>query len=193
VAGPHPTLSPISHANDWMYFTLNGVNSPGTIPRDGVRGFKRETGWDSKKGKGSQGATLTLTTVPPVKGNITLQLVTDADFARWDTFVAQVLSIDVKQQQAQGLLVYYPAFSSIGLTSVVVAHYEAPSHKGKGMYHTVIELLEWQKSPPASVVSTVAGNAPDQQFGPPAFTPARRGQLDQIALLNQAIAAAKSP
>jgi hypothetical protein len=189
-----PTLSPISHANDWMFFTLGGWPSPGTIAKDGVKGFKRETGWDIKKGKGTQGATLTLTTLPPVKGSFTLQLFTDADFAAWDEFVSRVLSIDVKQQQAEGLAIYYPAFSSIGLTTVVIAHYEAPIHKGRGMYHTVIDILEWQKPPPSSVVSTVAGTKPDQNPpGPTPQDPRVAALQKQIDLINQAIKAAGAP
>lgn len=190
--GPQPTVSPISNPNDWMRFKLNGVISPGTIPKGGVKGFKRESGWDIKKGKGTQGATLTLTTLPPVKGAITLQLFTDADFKAWDYFCTQVLAIPPKAQQEYGLAIYYPAFSSIGLTTVVVAHYLAPEHVGKGLYHTSIDLIEWQKPPPASVVASVASTKPDQNPpGPRPQDPRVAALQAQIGLLNQAVSAAR--
>jgi hypothetical protein len=189
VASPAPTISPFSNANDWMYFTLNGVNSPGTIALGGMKGFKRQTGWDIKKGKGTQGATLTLTTMPPCKGSITLNLITDADIVGYDNFVAQVLSISPTQQQAEGLTVYHPSFSPIGLTQVVVESYTAPEEVGnKRKYQVVIELIEWQPPPAASVVSTPSQTAPDKSAagGSPPVDPRITALMTQIALLNQA-------
>jgi len=172
-----------------MFFTLNGLASPGTIPRGGVKGFKRETGWDIKKGKGTQGATLTLKDMPPCHGSFTLQLFKDQDFADWDTFVVQALSISPTQQKAQGLTVFYPAFSSIGLTQVVVAHYAAPEHVGKGLYHAVIDLIEWQPPPAASVVSTPSSTAPDKSSSGTPPDPRITQLQAQIGLLNQALKA----
>ena len=134
---------------------IGGSTTPGTIPRGGVRGFKRETGWDKKFGKGTQGATLTLKTMPPVEGEVTFQLFTDQEFSDWDQFVSQVLSIQPAKQKATGLPIYYPAFSSIALTSVVIKDYSPPEHMGKGLYHAKVQLLEWQQPPPVSIVSTV--------------------------------------
>ena len=193
MAAPSPTLSPISNANDWMYFTLSGVNSPGTIALGGIKGFKRETGWDIKKGKGTQGATLTLKDIPPVEGKITLNLISDADFAGYDAFVASVLSISPKRQQAEGLTVFHPSFSSIGLTQVVVKHYTAPEEVGgKRKYQVEIELLEWQPPPAASVVSTVATTAPGAGAGPRQQSPRVVALQAQVAALNAANAAARA-
>jgi hypothetical protein len=179
MAGPTPTVTDI---NGWMYFTLNGLTSPGTIPPGGVKGFLRETGWDEKKGKGTKGATLTLTSAPPVKGSITLQLigpggiyaqlsdrsgnqvqgVSSPDFLNWDNFVANVLSIPADKQSAQGLNIFYPGFQSIGLTQVVVKSYSPLEYIGKGLYHAKIELIEWVQPPNASIVSTVQNAKPDE-------------------------------
>jgi hypothetical protein len=168
VASPSPTISPISNSVASMFFRLGGFPSPGTIPKGGLKGFKRESGWHIKDGKGSQGATLTLVRIPPIKGTITVQLFTDIDFTDWDDFVANVLSIAPTKQQAEGLTYFYSLHASLGLTQVVVAHYTAPEHQGKGMYHASIELIEWQPPPPASVVSTVASLNPNNEpFGPP--------------------------
>src|SRR5271165_7029104 len=188
--------SPTSiQVNDWTYFTLSGVASPGTIMRGGVRGFERETGWDEKRGKGTKGATLTLTSAPPVKGQIVLQLIgpggfyswekPSTDFQNWDNFVASVLSIDPQKQSADGLAIYYPGFAAIGLTTVVVAKYKGPEHQGKGLYHCTIDLIEWTPPPAVSIVSTVSSTAPEQSDAdaPPPVDP-------EEAALQQAIAAA---
>jgi hypothetical protein len=191
MSAPSATLDPIRNSNTWAKFQLKGQLSAGTIPKGGVKGFKRETGWDIKKGKGTQGATLTLKDQPPAKGSFTLQLFTPQDFADWDTFVLGVLSLDAKQQQAQGLAIYYPALSSVGVTTVVVSHYTAPEHQGKGMYHVTIDLIEWSSPPPVNVTSTATSTAPDSDpTTPPPVNPELVALQATIALLNQA---AKAP
>jgi hypothetical protein len=192
MASPSATLNPINNTIVWMFFTLMGVASPGTIAPNGVKGFKRETGWDEKKGKGTQGATLTLKGIPPIKGSFTLQLFTPKDFADWDDFVSRVLSINPTQQQASGLPIYYPGFSSVGLTTVVVKHYSPPMHMGKGLYHAEVEFIEWQQPPAKSVVQTPSSTASDATGGvnPPPVDPRIAALQQQIALLTQA---AKAP
>jgi hypothetical protein len=185
MSAPTPTESPISHAGRWHTMMIGGLTTPGTIPRGGIRGFKRETGWDKKLGKGTQGATLTLKTMPPVEGEVTLQLFTDQDFADWDQFVSDVLSIQPAKQSAKGLPIYYPGFSSIALTTVVIKDYTGPEHQGKGMYHVKIQLLEWQQPPPKSIVSTVKG-----AITLPAITIV--GQDPEVAQLEQQVAAERA-
>lgn len=173
---PIPTVQPAlsrvyttpgdTSVNTWLSYMLGGVMAPGSIPRGGLKGFRRQTGFDKKAGKGTQGATLTLKTRPPCEGTITSQLFTAADFTAWDAFVAAVLTIDEGAQQADGLAIYYPAFSSIGLTVVVVEDWTPPEHMGEGLYHVTVKLCEWSQPPAASIVSTVASTSPDQDVGP---------------------------
>jgi len=188
-------MSPILYADEWSYFTLTGVASPGTIALGGMKGFKRATGWDVVKGKGTQGATLKLVTMPPIKGSITLNLINNLDFADMNFFATQVLGISPTQQKAQGLNIYHPSFEFMSppLTKVVVESWTIPEEVGgKRKYQVVIELLEWQQPPPASIVSTVAGSKADQNPpGPTPPNPEREAKQQQIAMLNQAIAAAK--
>jgi hypothetical protein len=155
------TLDPITRASAWHKFKLQGVDSPGTIPRGGMRGFKRETGWDIKRGKGTRGATLTLKDQPPCEGTIALQLFEPDDFTAWDNFVGGVLSITPTAQRSDGLSIYHPALGSIGLTAVVVKYYTPPEHHGKGLYIATIELIEWSLPPPVSIVSTPTHKAGD--------------------------------
>ena len=165
---PLPALSTVvvepiqSVANSWLKCQLSGVLTPGTIAPGGLKGFRRETGWDVKKGKGTKGATLTIKDQPPVEGLVTLQLVTAQDFSDWDLFVSSVLSIDPESQAADGLSWFYPGHVSIGLTDVVVKHYTGVEYHGRGLYHATFELLEWSPPPDASIVRTVAATAPDE-------------------------------
>jgi hypothetical protein len=156
-------VNPIdSAANSWIKAQLSGVPTPGTIPPGGLKGFKRETGWDVKKGKGTQGATITLKDQSPVEGSVTLQLVTSQDFRDWDDFVENVLDLNPADQVANGLSWYYPGHTSIGLNAVVVKHYTGIEYQGRGMYHATFEVLEWFQPPPKSIVQTVASTEPDQ-------------------------------
>lgn len=190
MSAPSPTIDPIKNSNLWHKFQLKGANSPGTIPKGGVKGFKRETGWDKKKGKGTQGATLTLTSAPPCEGTITLQLFTPQDFVDWDSFVSQVLSINPAQQKAEGLAIFYPAFSSVGLTTVVVEYYTPLEHVGKGMYHADIKLCEWQRPPATNITSTASSTAQDlPENTTPQQDPRVAALQAQIAALNKAAAA----
>lgn len=170
--GPTPVPSVASNAmaatlsdtpeNSWLYARISGIPTPGTIPKGGMRGFRRETGWEEKKGKGSQGATLTKVSAPPVKGTVTLQLYVPQDFSDWDAFVASVLTVDQGEQAAAGLQWYYPGHNSIGLVSVVIASYTGPELVGAGIYHATIDVIEWAQPPAQSIVSTVATTLPDQ-------------------------------
>jgi hypothetical protein len=188
---------------DWTYFTLNGYDSPGSIPRGGVRGFRRETGWDKKKGKGTAGATLTLTTLPPCEGEFTIQLIgpggitafgqKSTDFAQWDQFVANALAVPPvltrANDAAQGLTIYYPAFAAIGLTKVVVVDYSPPEHVGKNLYLAHIKLCEWRKPPPVNIVSNVSKTKPDgsdDTTTPAPQDPRITALQAQIALANAA-------
>jgi hypothetical protein len=162
-----------------MKVQIGGLLTPGTIPKGGMRGFTRDSGFDAKKGKGSVGAVLTLTGQPPVKGSITCQLFTKQDFADWDSMVSKVLAIPVGLQQTKGIGVYYPGWSAIGLYSVVVEKYAGPIDMGKGLYHCLIDLLEWNQPPPISNVKTVSTQTPDvppNQILPP----------DPVSIANQA-------
>jgi hypothetical protein len=170
--------------NSWLSWQLSGVPCPGTLIRPGgVQGFKRETGWDIKKGKGTEGATLTLKDMPPCEGTFTNQLITPTDLSDWDDFVYAVLSISTKDQQADGLSVFYPGLSSIGLTAVVVKDYTPVIYMGGGKYHVSVTLIEWNPPPNISIVKTVAATAPDQDMPdtPPTEDPRITALQAQIA------------
>jgi hypothetical protein len=174
LSSPQPTqplpplsrfIAPIQAGNPWtawLWPRIAGQFCPGTLlaGEAGLRGFERKTGWDVKAGKGTKGATLTLKDQPPVKGTITMRLIGSADFAAYDAFAASVLSTDDASQQATGLSYFYPGHAGIGLSTIVIEGWKLQPQKG-GIYHLVIDVLEWSPPPDTSVVSTVEGTAPN--------------------------------
>lgn len=168
-------------AQEWHRFSLLGIKSPGTIPKGGVRGFRRETGWDKQAGKGTQGATLILKTRPPCEGSIICQLFTTQDFVDYDSFVQRAAGLDPTKQKAEGLPIYYPGFSGIGLTRVVVEYYTGPEHQGKGLYNVEFKLIEWNKPPPVSIVKPITTTAPDLPSAGVPLDPRIQAAQDDVA------------
>lgn len=149
--------------NSWMKVQIGGVKSPGTIPKGGIRGLRRKTGWDEQAGKGTQGATLVRKTAPPARGSVTFQLFTEQDFLDWNDFVENVLSTPADKQGAAGLSFFHPGQpTSGGITSVVIEDFTLiPEHQGRGLYHVSVDLIEWTAPPSTSIVSTVVTDLGD--------------------------------
>lgn len=180
-------------ASQWHRFKMLGIDSPGTIPIGGFTGFGRKTGWDKQAGKGTRGATLILKTMPPAEGVFTCELITDEDFADWDSFVSRVLSIDPIKQKATGIPIYYPGLASVGVNMVVVEEYEPPRLIKGGKYHALIHLIEWNKPPAASVVQQPNSAGTDAPSPDVPLDPRIQAGQDDVAaaLLAQAAAAGK--
>lgn len=183
-------IDPFSDPHAWDVIVVAGVESPGIIEVDGIEGFDRETGWDKKKGKGSQGATSTLTTEPPAEGKITFTLWEPRHWREWAEFIP-LLRYTPDKSKTQAIAIYHPSLTDIGLTSVVVQKIGPIRHKGKGKYKRVIEFLEFRPPPKVSIVatptratevtkSTTAGDPPDPI--------ADRQQAEIALLLKQAAA-----
>lgn len=175
--------------NSWITYRLNGFLAPGSIPRGGMKGFKRTTIWDVRKGKGVAGATLTRTNRPPMEGTIVSQLTTSQDFSNWEAFVFNVLYVpdNIKDPPGpQGLKIQHPQLNFIGLNTVVVKHFTGPEHQGKGLYTATVEFIEWFPPPPKSITSTVVQAAPDAPAPGPRVDSPRNTQLKtEIALQGQ--------
>ncbi len=177
---------PITNSAAWATYTINGVPCPGVIPVDGLRGFERETGWDRKKGKGTGGAILTMTTWPPAEGSITSILWLPEHFALWDEFSSSLEYHTDKVANTPAAKIGYPALAYNLIYDVVVHKVGIPRHHGKKLYSVTVDYIEWMPPPKATIVSTPIQPGTDFPQLTPGDTPPN--QADASAGLQQALA-----
>ena len=142
-------LDPITNPQAWDTITVAGITSP--ICQIGE--FKRAHEWDVKRGKGSDGATITFTGRPPAKGSVKFLLWTPAHFTLWQQFVP-LFKYDPTKKAPQPVDVYHPALDDIQLKSVVTESIGTIQHEGNQLYSVTVEFLEYFPAPPKSAVST---------------------------------------
>ncbi len=168
-------LNPIGFANDWIYFKITSQNSPGAIPKNGMRGFDRETGWDMQKGKGTAGAKLILTNMPPAKGSFALQLWTREHFDEWHLFRTLLKYTPGRKPgsatAADAVDIYYPALAGLDINSVVTDKISPERHMGNGLYIVTIDFIEWRNPPPLSIVATTSQSKVDSNLKKPGDKP----------------------
>lgn len=154
-------INPLEKAEQWHFFTIAGVRSPGgAIVGEG----KRKHEWDVKRGKGAQGATMTYVGIAPMDFSVTVQLWDAGDrgdvyypdldhFALWDAFLP-LLKYDPTKKTPTAIDFYHPSFEGLGLRSVVCESVSNLQHKGKGLYEVKLDFLEYIPPPPSSAVAT---------------------------------------
>jgi hypothetical protein len=146
-------LNPLENPEIWDYISINGIISPGLCE---LSGFKRDFGWDIKKGKGAKGSTLTLVTFPPCEGTVVFKLWTKEHFDAWAEF-RKPMTYDPTKHPVSALTIGHPSFSDIELTSVIVKSMSPPMNKGGGLYEITVEFIEYNPPPNKSAVSSPAG------------------------------------
>lgn len=148
-------LDPIGNPQGWDVVTIGGVDSPGLCK---LSGFKRDFGWQIKKGKGSKGSTVTLNEYPPVEGTLTFRLWTRSHFEEWALF-RDNFKYDPTKKPISAIDIYHPALADIGVSSVVCKSISALEHQGEGLYQLTVELIEYNPPPKASAVGQPSGAA----------------------------------
>jgi hypothetical protein len=156
--GTSAYLDPISDPQSWDYAIIGGQQSPLIHSMDG---FDRPNGFQEKRGKGSIGATLTMTSKPPTSGSITFNLWRSADFQAWGVFSQQFFTRPQTTPDKAALSIYHPSLADIQLTSVVVGKPDGKGgvtrirHAGKGLYLVTVHFIEYVPTPQISAVSTI--------------------------------------
>jgi hypothetical protein len=154
---------PFGAPQAWDAIVVAGQKSPGLCKFEELH---RPFGWDVKKGKGADGATLTHTGRQLAKWKTRHQLWTPAHFIAWGSW-SQLLKYEpVKGIPVQALDVFHPALVAVDVAVAIVVNLGAPLHKGKGLYEAVVEWLEYRPPPPAKATATPksgdnAGDLPD--------------------------------
>lgn len=147
-------LDPHTNPGAWMVLLVENQPTPGWITS--IEGFDLETGWDVQHGKGSKGATLTLTTQPNPKGSITWTIPNSMPllFSQWAEFLPKFKYQPDKNASTNAVAIYHPSLADLGITSVVVKSISPWRHAGRGKYERKIDFIVWTPPPVQSIVST---------------------------------------
>lgn len=170
-------LDPIKNPQWWDVVNVAGVVSPAVCE---VGEFTKGNEWDVKKGKGSNGATLTFVQRKPAKGKIKFYLWTSQHFVQWSTFYA-VWKYDPTKKKTQAVDVFHPSLAAIELSAFVTEEITNIIHEGNGKYSMTVSLLEYFPPPPDSAVSTPDGS----KDGPGPTIPGADGPQSNIDKMNE--------
>lgn len=124
-------------------FVLAGKKSPGVCHFKGLP--KRELGWEKQKAKGEDGASVVNNGVDLAEFSVELELWKDSyrdEFTEWDKW-RPILETQIKEGSKSALDIYHPQLAELGIKSVVVKSWTAPSPDGKGAGIAEITFLEY--------------------------------------------------
>lgn len=150
--------NPVDNAQDYDVVKIGGIENPGIVAQGGVSGFKRETEWEVKKGKGTKGGTATLTQLPPAKGSIKFLLWTQAHFDAWDTSFRSQFKYDPTKKTKNAIDIFHPSLAKIDIHSVVTESITPETYEGKGLWSITVDLLEYLPPPKKTITSSPTGS-----------------------------------
>lgn len=160
VSFPVPMLNPEA----FYRAKVGGILTPGVIPPAGVEGWALVFGWDVKKGKGANDATITDKGDEPPKGKIKYQVWRYGqngdpdDFADDDAFVRMLISAKANHQ---ALDLSHPIINQLTVSAVVPAEIGQLTDEGRGLWTRTIEFLKWVPQPIASSGTPSGSNDKD--------------------------------
>ncbi len=152
------TLDPFTDPQAWDVVQVGGEVCPGICV---LKGFKRPTEWDVKKGKGTKGGTATLSQLPPAKGSITFYLWNKDHFDAWASTFRSRFKYDPTKKSVNAVDIYHPSLKDIDLVSVVTESIGATEHEGQGKYSITVELLEYLPAAKKTATGTPSGSKSD--------------------------------
>lgn len=159
-------LDPIKNPDVYDSITIAGIRSPGLAQ---VQSVSRSYSWDVKVGKGAFGSTTTFTGRVPAEFSVLFTLWRSAHFAQWSRLCSRLkynpakIRYNIETRWVSGVDavdIFHPSLAQLDINAVVVKKINGLTHKGKGVWNTSIEFLEWFPPPKISVVSTPAGDTP---------------------------------
>lgn len=141
----------------WDKLFVGDVISPGYCEWSG---WERQYDFDEKKGKGTQGATLTYTQRPLAKGEFTFFFWDNGTlgtghnhFQEMEDFLP-LLKFDPTKKKITAIGVFHPALDAIEVVSVVCDNIGAPEVKGNGLCSIKCHFIEYNPTSNKSAVST---------------------------------------
>lgn len=178
-------LNPILYPEAWDKIYIGQVASPGVCK---VKGFNRAYKWDSKGGKGSQGATSTYVERPVATGAVTFQLWEESHFDEWQRFQG-LLEFDPTKKTVTAVDLYHPVAANNNINAVVVDNIGEILPVGKGLFEVTVDFREYAPPPKKNATGTPSGSKSTQGGTTPGAPPdpIADAQQKQIAdLLAQA-------
>jgi hypothetical protein len=179
------SCDPFNFPTVYDVITFGSVDSPGHCK---VSGFKRAYKFDTKEGKGTAGATSTLTGLPPAKGKVKFWAWMASHFVQWDSFVVLLKQYPTKQA-VNAASFYYPTCADIDVNQVTTTEIGIWEDEGGGYWAREVEFLEYAPTPPVSVTSTpttaVENVDPNAGGSGSGQTPAEQDQAEIANLLAQ--------
>lgn len=151
-------FNPLDNAQDYDFCKIGGIENPGIIAPGGISGFKRETEWEVKKGKGTKGGTATLTQLPPAKGSIKFLLWEPFHFEAWDAIFRAQFKYDPTKKTPNAVDIWHPALAKLDINSVVTESIGPETPEGLGKWSITVELLEYLPAPKANATGTPTGS-----------------------------------
>ncbi len=151
-------IDPILNPQAYDFAKIDGVENPGIVAPGGVTGFKRETEWEVKKGKGTKGGTATLTQLPPAKGSIKFLLWEKAHFTQWVTFRKR-FKYDPTKKTVNAIDIYYPSLAKNDIHSVVTESLGLETPEGNGLWSITVDFLEYLPAPKKTATGTPSGSS----------------------------------
>ncbi len=151
-------LNPIDNPQDYDYCEVDGVENEGIIAPGGVSGFKRETEWEVKKGKGTKGGSATLVQMPPAKGSIKFLLWRKDHFEHWDSTFRKAFKYDPTKKTKNAVDIFHPILAKQDIHSVVTESIGPETPEGQGLWSITVELLEYLPPPKKTVTSSPTGS-----------------------------------
>ena len=180
-------LDPISDPSSFDVVTIAGRDSPGLAQvGDPTRSYQ----WDIKVGKGAYGSTTTFTGRVPAEFSVTFTLWRKAHFAAWELFCNALkydpakIKYDPATLWVSGVTavdIYHPSLAQLDINKVVVKKITGLVHKGKGVWTTRVDFLEWYPPPKLSVVATPAGSTPINGLPTDIAAQAKEAQVASLA------------
>ncbi len=151
-------LNPLDNAQDYDFVEVDGIENPGIIAPGGITGFKRETEWEVKKGKGTKGGTATLTQLPPAKGSIKFLLWLPFHFEAWDAIYRKVFKYDPTKKTKNAVDIFHPTLAKQDIHSVVTEAIGPETHEGQGLWSITVDLLEYLPPPKKTITASPNGS-----------------------------------
>ena len=147
-------LSPFQSSDDWDHVSIGGVVCPGIAQLDKV---ERKHDFDRKKGKGTQGETITFVQKPAAEFKVKFLLWLDDHFTAWQSF-RPLLKYDPTKKDITAIEIYHPALADLEIHSVVCASLGGCHHDGKGLFSIEADFIEYFPAGKTNATGTPAGS-----------------------------------